>query len=221
MGIENENPDGAGEDLNTQESGGDNADNGKPDGEGKPEQGGQPSNDQGDESGGDNAGDKPNDGSDKSDNDQSVGYSDFDFPEGMEINQELLNDVTPIMQEAGLTQEQAQKMVSAYASHVEGQNQGQIEAHNAQVKQWGEELKADKEIGGDNYEENMAVARQAVEKFGSEEFVKFLDQTGLGNHPEMGRLLVKVGKLTQEDSPGNSGAGAGEEQDIAKRWYKD
>ena len=51
-------------------------------------------------------------------------------------------------------------------------------------------------------EAKRAIARTAVDKFGTPELKELLVSHGVGNHPEMIRFMVKVGKLTGEDVPG-------------------
>jgi len=59
--------------------------------------------------------------------------------------------------------------------------------------------KADKEIGGDKFEENVGVAKLAIDAYFTPEFKKFLNESGLGNHPEMIRGLAKAGAPLKPD----------------------
>lgn len=216
MTTENQNPDGAGNQgqPNSGDQGQPNnpqpgqQNQGDPNGAGQPDNGNPPADPKGDgqqgQGGDDNSGD----------NQQPQEYSDFELPEGVTVDEKLLESVTPLMQELGINQEGAQKLVSAYANHVQEFNQAQQDAHAEQVEGWEKELRNDKDLGGDNFEENMSIARKAIDEFGSPEFAQLLDQTGLGNHPEMARLLHKVGKLIQEDSPGGGNQPGQQEQDA-------
>jgi hypothetical protein len=78
------------------------------------------------------------------------------------------------------------------------QGQAAIDTFNEQVTAWENEAKADKEIGGAKYDENLAVARRALDAWGSDGLKAALDQSGLGSHPEMIRLLVKAGAGLKE-----------------------
>lgn len=224
MSTENQTPDGAGDNQESVEQGAEGVNqknSGEPNGEGKPDQQGRQKSgdDKGDANSDDTESKSGKESDEKSNSEESVEYSDFEFPEGVTVDEGLLEKVTAILKEEGVSQEGAQKLITTYGGHIKGVDQGNIDAHNAQLQEWGEKLKSDPEIGGDKYEENMGVARQAVLKFGSESFIEFLDYTGFGNHPEMARFLVNVGKLTLEDSPGSSGGGGGQEKDIEDRWY--
>lgn len=58
---------------------------------------------------------------------------------------------------------------------------------------------ADPEFGGDKFAEATGVAKMAVEAFFKPEFAKFLNDTGLGNHPEMIRGFLKIGSQMKQD----------------------
>lgn len=46
-----------------------------------------------------------------------------------------------------------------------------------------------------------------MDKFGSPELKQYLNETGLGNHPELVRIFANIGKAMSEDGlvTGNSG----------------
>ena len=69
-----------------------------------------------------------------------------------------------------------------------------------QVETWENEAKADPEIGGDDFDANVATASKAIEAFGSDALKDVLNQSGLGSHPEVIRFAVKAGKAL-EDAP--------------------
>ena len=59
-----------------------------------------------------------------------------------------------------------------------------------QFEDWGNEIK--KEYGT-AYDEKVGMARRAVRAFGSDQLSDLLNNTGLGNHPEMIRAFAKIG----------------------------
>lgn len=155
----------------------------KPEGEGNPADGTKPE--------GDTAG--------KGDQGSIDTYAEFVIPEGVTINESLLNEAVPIFKELGLNQEQAQKLVNFQAK----QQAQQLDTFNQQIETWANQAKADKEYGGDKFEENVTLARTVVNKFGTPELKQLLDNHGVGNHPEVIRFMVRVGQLTREDVPGS------------------
>lgn len=112
-----------------------------------------------------------------------------------------------------LSQEAAQQMLDKLAPAMVNK---QLEAVNKIVDQWGESTKADKEIGGEQLNENLSVAKKALDAFGSPELRALLGKydaeknpkgTGLGNHPEVIRLLYRAGKAISEDTVVPAGSG--------------
>lgn len=77
--------------------------------------------------------------------------------------------------------------------------QRQADAWQAQTEEWAATVKADKEIGGDKLTANLGVAQRALDTFGTPELKEYLNGTGLGNHPELVKAFIKVGKAMSED----------------------
>lgn len=120
-------------------------------------------------------------------------------PAGMAMDEEALSAFLPIAREIGLTSAQAQRLVDLYADRMAAQSQGQDEAWARQLDSWCADCRHDPEIGGPNFEAKIAVARQALDRFGSADLKDLLDGLGIGNHPELVRLFYRIGRLTQED----------------------
>lgn len=113
----------------------------------------------------------------------------------MELDQAATTEFTAIAKELKLDQAAAQKLADIGAKMA----QRQADAHAQLVETWTEQVKTDKEIGGDKLAENLGVARKAIDTFGSPELKALLNSTGLGNHPEVVKLAFKVGKAISED----------------------
>lgn len=120
----------------------------------------------------------------------------FTPPEGQELDANALAVFEPIAKELGLSQEQAQKLVDIYPQI----QQQQAEAWSKQVSDWGEQVKADKEIGGDKFNASVGAAQRALDQFGNPELREYLSASGLGNHPALVRFCAKVGKAMAEDT---------------------
>jgi hypothetical protein len=82
-----------------------------------------------------------------------------------------------------------------------------VDEQKAQAEEWASLAKADKEIGGDKFEENAEIAARFVKKHGSEELSTFLEETGFGNHPVVIKFILKAAKGSGEDKivPGTTG----------------
>ncbi|MDF3570907.1 peptidase [Enterobacter cloacae] len=123
----------------------------------------------------------------------------FKAGEGVELDTEALKDFEPVARELNLTNEQAQKLVDAYPKILAGVQQRQAEAWQKQTEGWAETVKADKEIGGDKLTANLSAAQRALDQFGTPELKEYLEGTGLGNHPELVKAFIKIGKAMSED----------------------
>lgn len=124
---------------------------------------------------------------------------DFKAGEGIEIDTDAMAEFEPVARELNLTNEQAQKLVDVYPKILAGVQQRQTEAWQAQTEQWAADVKADKEVGGDKLTANLSAAQRALDQFGTPELREYLDGTGLGNHPELVKAFIKVGKAMSED----------------------
>lgn len=128
-------------------------------------------------------------------------YADFTLPEGVQADEATLTGFKTLFKELNLPQDAAQKLVTAQA-------QNQLESAQKTITGWKDAARADKEFGGDKFDENMAVAKSALEKFGTPELNTWLDKTGLGFNPELIRAFYRAGKAISQDGfvPGRSGA---------------
>lgn len=167
--------------------------------------------------------DKADDAADGNDtkNSSLEAYADFTVPEGMELDSALLEQAAPLFKELGLNQEQAQKLVDFQAQQVQAGQQGQMDAFNQLKNDWVEQAKNDSEIGGDKFDESVGIAKEALSKFGNEGLTKLLNDFGVGNHPDVIRFMAKVGRLTKEDNPDDSGNPVGKPKDRVSILYPD
>lgn len=146
---------------------------------------------------------------------ESSGEFSIDAPENLGEEQvELItafnSDVQSYLKEnPDATASDALKWVAE--RQIEAVQKGQEDAANQfadQVEQWGESLKTDKEFGGDKYDANMASAKSVIDKFGTPELTQLLNESGLGNHPEMVRFVYRISQ-PMKDSPVFTGGGTG------------
>jgi hypothetical protein len=121
---------------------------------------------------------------------------DFKAPEGSEYDTEILDAFTGAAREANLTQDAAQKLIEKMAPAIAARQADQVQAVH---KEWLDASSSDKEFGGEKLAENLGVARKALDTFGSPQLRALLDETGLGNHPEVIRFMFKAGKAISED----------------------
>lgn len=143
-------------------------------------------------------------------------YADFTLPDGYTLDGKVGAEFKTLAKEMDLTQEQAQKLIDLDARRA----QEQLGMVHAQSAVWAEQSKGDKEIGGDRLAENVAVAQKALTAFGTPELKMLLQQTGLGNNPEIIRAFYRAGKSISEDTMVTSGSGSSKgARDSASALY--
>ena len=140
----------------------------------------------------------------------------FKAPEGKAYDNAVLEPFAEAAREANLTQDAAQKILDRMAPALAARQQEQVAAVRTG---WLESSRTDKEFGGDKLQENLSAAKRALDSYAAPEFRKLLDDTGLGNHPEVIRMLVRVGKSMNEDSFVAGGAAFKGTQDLAAKLY--
>lgn len=112
--------------------------------------------------------------------------------------------LTDVFKQAKLSQEQADILLNAY--HGDLTNAGQIleqELQTAIVNQrntWANQVKADNELGGQNFANTKLNIGRVMQQFGTPELKNFLNQSGLGYNPDFVRFMNKVGTLIGNDT---------------------
>ncbi|MES2055212.1 MAG: hypothetical protein V4564_04660 [Pseudomonadota bacterium] len=128
-------------------------------------------------------------------------------PEGLTLDPVAIEAATPVFRELGLSNEAANKLMPVAADFAKGItdkfNQQLVTEVQASRKAWLDSARADPEIGGAHWNRSIATAASALDALGftrGSPFRVLLDESGLGNHPEMIRAFHKVGQAIGEDS---------------------
>ena len=129
------------------------------------------------------------------------------IPEGFEIDEGILAEADPVFRELNLTNEQADKLMPLAGKLVERITSESEDEFAALRSDWAKQTKADAQIGGANWPETERLVGRALDAAGAprgSEFREYLDETGLGNHPEMLRIFRYFGTLVDRSrSPDN------------------
>jgi hypothetical protein len=142
---------------------------------------------------------------------------DFRAPEGVKLD-ELSTELSAVAKELGLPQEGAQKVFDLGVKVAQKFAKNLETNTTAMQEQWLKDTRADKEFGGDKLEENVAIAQKARDAFASPELRTLLNDSKLGNHPEMIRLFFRMGKAMKEDKTVNGGE-SGQSTSMESRLY--
>jgi hypothetical protein len=127
----------------------------------------------------------------------------FKLPDGLKLDEGLAAKFEPVAKELNLTNAQAQKLADAFAAHQLDQAKAQTAAYTQQLTDWVKAVSADPEIGGPGDPRELPSvknAQAAVARFASPALKTYLEQTGIGSHPEFVRTFAAIGKLLSEDA---------------------
>ena len=142
------------------------------------------------------------------------------LPEGSLLSAEAIERSAAFAKEHGLSNEAAQAALDRESNALSSYAESQKESWNKETVAWLETSKADKELGGEEFGKNAELAKRVVTRYGTEEFAKGLTETGFGNHPELFRFVLRVGKAMGDDQlvlPGSQAAA--ETKDMADLFY--
>ncbi len=145
----------------------------------------------------------------------AIEYEPFAMPEGMTTDEEVLGEFKATAQELKLSQKDAQRLADIGVK----MQMKQQEAYRKTQQEWIEQSKTDKEFGGEALKENLGIAKKAMEAFATPDLRKLLNESGLGNHPEVVRHFIRVGKAISEDGRVVTGSRSGLPADPAKRMF--
>lgn len=154
-------------------------------------QGAQGAADDGNQGGDQGSGNGEGDGSGQQ---EPINYE-LKLPDGFTFDEEIKNGLVEFAKEKNLTQEETQKLADLGVKMREKE----VALFQETQKQWIEQIKADPVLGGAQLNENIAVAKKAMDTFGTPELKKLLNDTGFGNHPEVVSAFYKIGKSISED----------------------
>lgn len=121
------------------------------------------------------------------------------LPEGSHLTAKDVEKVVARSKELNLTPEQAQAELNRESELVKSFVEGEKQKFAKEVTAWVDEAKKDPEIGGEKFAQSAEAAKRVVNRFGTEAFKKALNESGLGNHPELVRVFVRIGKAMTDD----------------------
>jgi hypothetical protein len=120
----------------------------------------------------------------------------FKAADGVKYDDQVIGAFSEVAKDLNLPQEAAQKVLDKMAPVIAARQSEQLQAAR---NEWAESAKADKEYGGEKLPENLSHAKRALEQFGTPELRTLLNESGLGNHPEVIRFMYRAGKSMSQD----------------------
>lgn len=139
----------------------------------------------------------------------------FQAPEGLQLDDAVARAFADVAKELNLPQDKAQAVIDKMAPAMAARHHEQLQAAGLA---WAEAAKADPEYGGAALDENLGLAKKALDTFGTPELKALLTTSRLGSHPEVVRLFVRAGKALSEDTF-VAGKGGNTNAHDARRLY--
>ena len=130
----------------------------------------------------------------------------FKSPGEKNFDNEVMTSFSDIAKELNLTQDSAQKILDKVGSKMQERHAAGLAALS---QEWAQASTADKEFGGDGLQQNLAIAKKALDTLGTPELRSLLHQSPLGNHPELIRFFYRTGKAISEDQQVVTGGTSG------------
>lgn len=132
-------------------------------------------------------------------------YEAWKLPDGVKLSEKVDAEFSALARKAGMTQADAQASLEKLIAANDEQVQTGLKS---QVDQWGEQLMADPDLGGDKFEKYTApMMQKAIAAFDPKgEFAAVL-QHGLGVNPAVARFLAAVGKSVSPHTDLVAGSG--------------
>lgn len=125
---------------------------------------------------------------------------DLKAPDGSLLKDTDIQRIGDFAKANNLSKEQAQAVLASEHSNV-AKIYGDL---NNQAKNntetWMRQVREDNEMGGANYDRSVLHAQRGLNKYFEPGFVKMLNDTGLGNHPELVRGFSRIGALMADDT---------------------
>lgn len=145
----------------------------------------------------------------------------YQFPEDLKLTEEEKTKYTELLRKHGATQEAANDLIEHLKQQAKAVQEASVKAWYDQVKKWGEEAEKHEEYGGPKFEENLrTVIIPVLNRFGDEQLIQELDQTGFGNNPRLLAFLYRIGKEIGTEAKFVEGRpGVGDEDNILKTLY--
>jgi hypothetical protein len=128
--------------------------------------------------------------------DDPAGYEPADLPENFELPDDDLGSLREFAHAQGLSKAQGEAMIAEYARRAAGG----LDAQQQQRERFqAESIAALKKDYGEQLPKVLERAKLAIREIGGDTLAQAMNQTGLGDHPEMVRAWIKIADMIGDD----------------------
>ncbi len=144
---------------------------------------------------------------------------DIELADGTDIAPDVVDDLKSLARELGLPRDATQRVADLGQKLAERWMTRLTDSQAEARRDWADTARNDREFGGDRLDENLSVARAALNRFSTPHLTHMLDVSGLGNHPEVIRAFYRIGKAISEDRFVTANTAPGSVQSAAAKLY--
>lgn len=128
-------------------------------------------------------------------------YTDFKQPQGVAFNKGVIDALKGVGKSMNLSQDEMQTLIDKVAPEFVKGEKEQIGAFiNKVADKWRADTLADAELGGETSAAKIAVAKKTFDVFGTPALQTLLNNTGMGDHPELLRWAFRIGSAIGPDN---------------------
>jgi uncharacterized membrane protein len=163
-------------------------------------------------------------------------YEPFTVPEGVTLESERLGEFTGLLSQfetetkadhgkmQALGQELLNRHIQGVQQAIQTARQADMAAFETVKTQWKDAVIADPELGGNRLQTTLDSARNFIRTHGGSEaeqgeFIRAIDEAGLGNHPAVIRILARAGSSMSEGRPLTASAPAPAPTSRVEKMY--
>lgn len=140
------------------------------------------------------------------------------LPEGMELDEEGLAAFNELGKKLEITQEQVNELAPFFAERMQKQAESVVDSITTQAEKQSQTWREDSLAADDIGESGVKVAADAIKAFGSDSLKAWMDETGVGNHPELIRAFMRAGSAIAQDTlETGDGGGADPADNVEER----
>ena len=114
----------------------------------------------------------------------------------MVVDKEVLAEFVTLAKTLKLDSEQAQNIIDLQVKLAKKSS----DDFDIQRAEWVKASKEDADYGLDNFPQSQEHAKRAMQKFGNDSLKTLLDDSGFGDHTDVFKLFVNIGRAMGEDS---------------------
>lgn len=131
--------------------------------------------------------------------DKEVTY-DLELKEDDFMDQASLDQVLQFAKDNKLSKEAASNLWEGQKALITRLAEAETARQDAELEAWRSEIINDPNLGGENLKRTAEGARRVVQRFGDENLVSLLRDSGYGDNPAVVKFLYKISSIMSEDS---------------------